>query len=162
MTESLEIFTLYSQTLDQLPDENMAELATGCRYTKSKDADGSPSYSYRWSDGLSVTCNVMGPTELAEHLRGFAGYVESIYKGQPDERGKQIIDRIKKTTLVIGIVVQPGRDSEGRAEELLGCMCGGLTPIMFYGDTLYDHKGCLLLAPDGSFDPTGEIWPEGS
>ena len=99
----------------------------------------------------------MPPSELAEHLRGFEGYIsQHIYHGQVPPHGKDIIRSIRATLLVVGVELQPGRDQEGRAELLLGRMSGGLRPIIFHADALFDWTSRLLLAPDGSFDPAAE------
>jgi len=59
--------------------------------------------------------------------------------------------------LAVGVEVQPGRDEQGRAEELIGRMCGGLRPIIFHADAVFDGMARLILAPDGSFDPAAEL-----
>jgi len=156
----LECFTFYSQSLDHLPKEIMATLGGDAQHVATTGENRGPVFSYLWDDGLSLTCNVMVQEELAQHLLGFIGYVTQVYPKGPDARGKQIIGRIGQTKLAVGIVVQPGRDPEGRVEDLLSRMMGGLTPILFYGDSLHDHLGRLLLAPDGSFDPEAEIQPK--
>jgi hypothetical protein len=67
-------------------------------------------------------------------------------------RGERILRDIRATRLVVGVEFQPWRDKQERAEELLGRMCGGLKPMIFHADALFDWMFRLLLAPDGSFD----------
>jgi hypothetical protein len=114
-------------------------------------------YTYRWPE-LAIVVNEMPAAELVEHLRGFEGYVRQyIYRGKVPQRGERIIRTIRATRLVVGVELQPGRDEPGRAEELLGRMCGGLRPVIFHADAVFDWMSRLLLAPDGSFDPAAEL-----
>src|SRR5262249_39706633 len=109
-------------------------------------------FLYRWPD-LSVTVNEMPAKDIPEHLNGFCGYVRHIYGGQPDERGEQVLDRIRYTRVVAGVVIEPERDAEGRAEGILGAMAYGLHALLFYGSALYDRDAKLILAPHGRFPP---------
>lgn len=150
-----ENFTFYAQTYDALPDEQMRQLAGKAKFSADPTPDGRQ-FVYRWRD-LTVTVNEMPEKDVPDHLRGFAGYVRHIYGGKPDERGEQILDRIHHTRLVAGVVVEPERDAEGRAEAVLGAMANGLQALMFHGTALYDHMARLILAPDGSFDEEADV-----
>jgi len=140
-------YTLYSQSVSELPDEEMEALASGCEFNRGVTSLGAPSYSYVWGDGLKITCNVLHQDKMAEHLNGFVGYVKQICAGAVESRVHQIVSNIRATRLVVGIVVEGGPDQRGRVEELIGCMCGGLTSLMFYGNSIYNHEGALLLGP---------------
>ena len=50
-----------------------------------------------------------------------------------------------------------GADEQERADELVGRMSGGLRPIIFHSDAIFDWLSRLLLATDGSFDPSAEL-----
>lgn len=150
-----ENFAFYSQTYDALPVEQMRQLAGEAEFAV-EEQEGERSFVYRWP-GLTVTCNEMPQAQVPNHLNGFCGYVKHIYDGKPDERGEQILDRIRYTRLVVGVVVEPGRDEEGRAERLLGTMAYGLDALMFFGNALYDKDAKLILAPDGSFDEGADV-----
>jgi hypothetical protein len=150
-----ENFSFYSQTYDALPDEQMRQIAKGARFTAEADGEGRR-FVYRWPD-LTVTVHEMAAKEVPGHLNGFCGYVTHIYRGKPDERGKQILERIRYTRLVAGVVIEPERDEAGRAEHLLGSMAYGLHALMFYGSALFDRDSKLILAPDGSFDAEADV-----
>jgi hypothetical protein len=150
-----ENFAFYSQTYDALPEEQMRGLAGDADFAIETTPDGRR-FLYRWP-ALTVTVHEMPAKEIPEHLNGFCGYVRHIYKGQPDERGRQILDRIRYTRLVAGVVIEPARDEEGRAEEILGAMAYGLHALLFYGSALYDRDSKLVLAPDGSFDAEADV-----
>jgi hypothetical protein len=151
-----ESFALYSRSADTLPQAQMAVLADQIAPEIAQTERGT-TYTHCWPD-LTIVVSEMPAAMLAEHLRGFEGYVlQHIYKDKPPARGMQIVRSIRETRLVVGVEFQPGRDEQERAEELLGRMCGGLRPIIFHADTLFDWMFRLLLAPDGSFDPAAEL-----
>ncbi|HZV06332.1 MAG TPA: DUF4272 domain-containing protein [Gemmataceae bacterium] len=150
-----ENFAFYAQTYDSLPEEQMRALAGEADFAIEQTAEGR-CFSYRWP-GLTVTVNEMPAREVPQHLDGFCGYVRHIYDGKPDERGEQILDRIRYSRLVAGVVIEPKRDKEGRAEGILGAMAYGLHALMFYGSALYDRDSKLILAPDGSFDAEADV-----
>jgi hypothetical protein len=151
-----ENFALYSRSADSLPPAQMRVLADDVAPELAETERGT-TYTYRWPD-LTIIVSEMPAALLAEHLRGFEGYVrQHIYKGKVPARGEQIIRSIRATRLVVGVEVQPGRDEQERAEELLGRMCGGLRPVIFHADALFDWMSRLLLAPDGSCDPAAEL-----
>lgn len=151
-----ENFAMYSRTYDELPHGEMLRLADEIRPTLA-DTERGLTYTYTWPD-LTILVSVMAAADLADHLLGFEGYIRrGVYEGQVPPRGEQIIERIRETRLVVGIEAQPERDAEGRADELIGRMSGGLHPIVFHGDALFDWTSRLLLAPDGAFDPESQI-----
>jgi hypothetical protein len=150
-----ENFAIYCQTCEALPEERMRELAGEAEFAVAED-DGGRSFTYEWSD-LTVTVHEMPARELSEHLDGFCGYVRHIYGGAPDERGEQVVERIRHTRLVAGVVIEPQRDAEDRAESILGAMAHGLNALVFYDSALYDSDSKLILAPDASFDADADV-----
>jgi hypothetical protein len=150
-----ENFAFYSQTYDALPEEQMRRLAEGAEFSVDT-AEGGRQFAYRWPD-LAVTVNEMPAKEVPAHLDGFCGYVRHLYQGQPDARGEQVLDRVRHTRLVAGVVIEPGRDDQGRAEALLGALAYGLEARLFHGSALYDKDARLILAPDGSFDEAADV-----
>jgi hypothetical protein len=152
-----ENVAFYSQTYDALPADKMAKLAGKAKLTVEQGPEGGHrSFVYRWR-GLTVRCNEMPPAELPSHLDGFCGYVRQIYRVNPDARGQQILERIRYTRLVVGVVIDPGRDRAGRAEQVLGAMANGLDALLFFDSALYDKNVKLLLGPDGSFDAKADV-----
>jgi hypothetical protein len=150
-----ENFAFYAQTCDSLPEEQMRGLAGEADFSVETGPDGRR-FLYRWPD-LAITVNEMPAKEVPEHLRGFCGYVQHIYGGKPDDRGKQILDRIRYTRLVAGVIIEPGRDEQGRAGQLLGAVAYGLEALLFHGSALFDKDARLILAPDGSFDESADV-----
>lgn len=150
-----ENFAFYSTTYDTLPDEQMRKLAGEADFAIEQHENGRL-FLYRWPD-LSVAVHEMPVREVPRHLDGFCGYVRHIYQGKPDQRGEQILDRIRYSRLVAGVVIEPERDEQGRAEGILGAMAYGLHALLFYGSALYDRDSQLILAPDGSFDAEADV-----
>jgi hypothetical protein len=160
-----EQFAFYSQTYNSLPEEQMRGLAGGADLTIG-DTAGGRRFTYRWPD-LTVTVNEMPAKEVPANLDGFCSHVRHLYQGQPDALGQQVLDRVRHTRLVAGVVIEPGRDDQGRAEALLGALAYGLEAVLFYGSALYDKDARLILAPDGRFDEAADVlgpvaaWTEG-
>jgi hypothetical protein len=152
--EMPENYALYTRRYDALPTERMQSLVPGIRPAHSEKARG-PTYTYRWQD-LTIVVSSMPAAAMAQHLQGAAGYVRHIYHGKVPERGERLIRALGATTMVVGVEIDPSTDKEGRTEELVGRLCGGLRPIIFHADAFFDWMSRLLLAPDGRFDPTAE------
>lgn len=148
-------YALYTTEYDHLPCDNMRQLADDVSPEIGQTERGL-TFTYRWPD-LEIIVSEMPQEKLAEHLRGFEGYVRNgIYRGQTPPRGEAIVRQIRRVKLVVGVEVRPDVDDAGRAEELLGRMCAGLQPLIFYKDAVYDWMSRLLLGPDQSFDPSAE------
>jgi hypothetical protein len=150
-----ENYAFYSHTYDALPEENLRQLGSDCKFTVTGGAD-SRTFVFQWPN-VTVTCNEKPRKELPNHLDGFCGYVKHIYRRKLDSRGEDILDRIQYTRLVVGVVVEPGCDREGRAERVLGALANGLDALLFCQSALYDKNSKLILAPDGSFDPEADV-----
>jgi len=146
-----EHFTFYSAAYDVLPEEHMRDLAGEADFAVKERDEGGRSYVYTWPN-MTITCNEMPAAHMANHLQGFVGWVQRIYQGQPDERGRAILQRIRDTRLVVGMVIEPLRDDAGVAEQLLSTLSNGLDALLFFDSAIYDKNAILLLGPDGSFD----------
>jgi len=146
-----EHFAFYSSAYESLPEDNMRSLAGDAAFSIKDSDEGGRSYVYAWPN-MTITCNEMPATQVPNHLEGFAGWVQRIYKGEPDERGIAILQRIRATRLIVGMVIEPLRDDEGVAEQLLGTLSNGLDALLFFDSAIYDKDAILLLGPDGSFD----------
>lgn len=146
-----EHFAFYSTTYDSLPDDHMRQLAGDAEFVIRENDDGSRSFVYTWPS-MTITCNEMPAQHATNHLLGFAGWVMRIYQGSPDARGEAILERLRDTRLVVGMVVEPLRDDAGIAEQLLSTLSNGLDALLFFDSAIYDKNAILLLGPDGSFD----------
>ena len=132
--------TLYSTRFDELPTEPMAALTDGLPDVE-QTRDGA-AHVYSWP-GHTMRCTPMPPTELADHLRGFEGFVREQAQGL--DLGV-LLQRIAATRVVVGVVVEP--DHDAIAEELIGRMVGGLEALVFAPFGLLDETGRALLTFD--------------
>jgi hypothetical protein len=146
-----EHFAFYSAAYDTLPEDNMRALAGDAEFAVKDSDEGGRSFVYTWPH-MTITCNEMPAQHVPNHLDGFAGWVQRIYQGKPDERGLAILQRLRDTRLIVGMVVEPLRDDEGVAEQLLSTLSNGLDALLFFDSAIYDKNAILLLGPDGSFD----------
>jgi hypothetical protein len=151
-----EHFAFYSSAYESLPEDHMRALAGDAEFAVKDSAEGGRSYVYTWPN-MSITCNEMPAPQLPNHLQGFAGWVQRIYQGNPDARGLAILQRLRDTRLIVGMVVEPLRDDAGVAEQLLSTLSNGLDALLFFDSAIYDKNAILLLGPDGSFDEQAVI-----
>ncbi len=157
-----EHFTLYSARYEKLPDDEMALLAKdGVDLTIGSSDDGERRFVYR-GPGFEVVCTAMAPRKVPGHLQGFVGWVRKQCDGEPDTRVQRILERIRSTRLVVGVVITPERDAAGKAEQILATLCFGAEALLFFDGEIYDKNAALLLGRDGSFDETAEIGPVAS
>ncbi len=102
-------------------------------------------YRYQWPD-LEVSVSEMPKSRVPQHLLEFENYVRnSISKGASINDAQDIIDQIRKTRLVVGVVASPDFDSETRAESIVGAICDELHAMMFFNNTLYRWDGQILV-----------------
>jgi hypothetical protein len=157
-----EHFTLYSARYESLPDDEMALLAKdGVDLTIGVNDDGERRFVYR-GPGFEVVCTAMAPRKVPGALQGFVGWVRKQCEGEPDSRVQRILERIRSTRLIVGVVITPERDADGKAEQILATLCFGAEALLFFDEAIYDKSAVLLFAPDGSFDETAEIGPVAS
>lgn len=149
-----ENFMLYSGRYAGLPADQMRRLMAGIAPKVANTARGL-SYVYSWPD-LSITCSEMPRDQVRAHLEALVEYVRDIGADE-HSRTSRLVDRISRVALVAGIEIEPGRDPEGRTEHLLGALCSGLVPLVFFEDAVYDSMSRLILGPDGSFDDAADV-----
>jgi hypothetical protein len=142
-----ERFALYSRTHSCLPADQVASLVTGMAPAMQVTAAGL-TRKWAWPD-LEVVCSEMPDTLISAHLEGFAGFARSIAGEMSAASIEPLLERIRATTLVVGIEVAPERDREGRAEDLIGKLAFGLQPLLFFEDAIYDERSRLILCKKG-------------
>ncbi len=142
----MDNYALYSHTFNNLPVENIKVLGNPRSFSVSTIEDGSKSHVYLWDD-LKITINQMPENRINEHLSGFIGYVQHLsnLKNVPVDR--DLVDRISKTKMVLGVIVEPGVDDQGRAEEVIGAITYNTNALMFFSDGVYDQNSNLIIGP---------------
>jgi len=150
-------FALYSIKRHGRLEEMLRELHPECRLTAARNSELEiEGLELKWPD-LSVDLRIMPREEIEDHLDGLAGYISRIYGGEPDQRGSRIVDFVLDVRMVIGITAEPGRDSQGRVERTISCLCDDLEPIVFHLKDLLDPGGRALLRANGSYDPDSDL-----
>ena len=147
-----ENLALYTNATDHLPRREVEVLLPGV--TPAADVtERGLTYTWRWGQ-FEVSCE-LPQSEMMEHLAGFAEHIRRVSKG--GARSHSLLARLESTRLVIGVELRPERDPDGRGEELLGELCGGLRPIVIFESAIYDYMMRLLLGPDGSFHENASV-----
>jgi hypothetical protein len=85
----------------------------------------------------------MPEAELGGHLQGFVGYVRA--HGAPEA----LVMRLLQTLSVLGVVVEPGFDDEGRAMRFVGGLLAAADGLLFLDGEVIDPEGRALLLDDG-------------
>ena len=148
-----ENLALYTNAIDHLPRREVEALLPGVKPMADVTERGL-TYTWRW-DQFEVLCSELPQSEMKEHLAGFGEHIRRVSKA--GARSHALLARLESTRLVIGVELRPERDPDGRCEELLGKLCGGLRPIVIFDHAIYDYMMRLLLGPDGSFHENASL-----
>ena len=137
---------IYSTITDLLPGEEFARLAAGAKWRERRD-DGLLWHDLAWPK-LRITLRHFhhGEPDFAEHVQGFLGFVLSLAEGNMDGRLGEIYYLVSKARQGFGLEIDPEIDELVAGQfitELAAASCG----IVFYGDSLTDPWGRLLLGP---------------
>jgi hypothetical protein len=86
-----------------------------------------------------VTINFMPDQEIAEHLKGFAGYAQDVVKDR--DQLIYVRSRIYYVRLVCGCVITPDFDDGGTIERFLFQFARAANGLLFLSDTIFDYDG---------------------
>ena len=100
---------------------------------------GPEGHVFLWDD-LAVRFHPMPAEEVPGHLADFVAFVRSIGAEASLE------ERVRATRQVVGTVIEPGLDAEGRAEALCVGLAEALEPLVVLPDGVYDAAFEPLLA----------------
>ena len=139
-------YALYSNRVHELPADKIREIANPQDFYITKTNDGSKSHVYVWND-LKITINQMPVANMPKHLSGFSGYITHLSNKKGIQVNSELVNRIMSTTMVLGVIVEPGIDPEGRAEEVIGAITSNTDSIMFFSDGIYDSNANLIIGP---------------
>ena len=107
--------------------------------------EGSLSYQFIWPN-LEVVISEMPKHRTEQQLLSFENYIRNnYYKGVVPKAGQAVIDQVRATKLVVGVVARPDFDVETRAESIVGAICDELHAMMFFNDQLYSWDGQILV-----------------
>ena len=102
--------------------------------------------------GLTITLNLMKPEEVPKHLEGLAGFVTHIYRGNPNARGQQIIDQVRRFRTVVGVLFEPDNSEPTIPLKVSMLIAERAKGMIFVRGTFLDSEDRIILAPDGKFD----------
>jgi hypothetical protein len=90
-------------------------------------------------DAGRVTMNFMPEQQVAQHLKGFAGYAQHVIKDRDQLIYAQA--RIHYVRLICGCVVTPDFDDAGKIQDFLFQFTGAANGLLFLADTIFDYDG---------------------
>ena len=110
-------------------------------------SEGESATGIRFDIGIAeVQMNFMPAGQIEEHLKGLAGYAQSVSKGDTD-RLAYVLSRIENIRFVLGCVIKPGFDQQGKTENFLFEFNNRLNGLLFIHDSVVDHDGEPLVGP---------------
>ena len=89
-----------------------------------------------------VTVNYLPEGGVAEHLRGFLRYAQSIVHDA--ERMRYLRSRIRNVRSVLNVVIEPGFDEAGSVQEFLFEFNAHMNGLLYVCDTVFDYDGEAL------------------
>ena len=93
-----------------------------------------------------IQMNFMSPDKVIAHLKGFEGYIQSIGCKDNDTL-LYTLSRLRQVKLVIGCVINPGFDKEGKVIQFLMNFTGKLNGLVFIHNSVIDYDGETLVKP---------------
>lgn len=90
-----------------------------------------------------IDMNFMESAELEEHLEGLNGFASTYVKEGVDL--PYVLSRIYYVQLVIGCVVKPGFDGEGRVLEFFKELNKAYKSLLFYDNKVFDYDMQVLV-----------------
>jgi hypothetical protein len=109
-------------------------------------SEGEQAVGIRFDLGLAdVQMNFMPVEQIREHLRGLAGYVQSICPDQ--DRLVYVLSRVSSICFVMGCVIEPRFDDQGVVQDFLLEFNNRLNGLLFVYDSVVDYDGEPLVGP---------------
>lgn len=145
--------TLYCQTLDALPQGQMARLGPGARTTQYLDRDPNTGldverYNYRWHD-FEVNFYLSRQPEIAPLLQDFIEYARRRARANGHALDREFVRRIQMTRLIIGYDAGPNyleRSRFERLEDMIVALRGSTRSLLLWDGSIFDEYGNLLIA----------------
>jgi hypothetical protein len=119
---------------------------------KSVDAKRSSSgdvtqFNIRWSD-VEICVNVMEQHDIPRHLAGFERYASRFADGS--KAHDEVIQQIRQVKHVLGLVIDPGWDDQGRVQRVILGMTDHFQGVFFAANAVYDGSNRLRIGPAGA------------
>jgi len=143
---------IYSSTKKVIPVQKLREIVGHDNVSVKRSLAGDVSQILlRWSD-CTIAINLMKAKEIPQHLEGFLGYINHLSGGHVDQRLAQLMQQVADTKQVMGLVIEPGLDTQGRCKRFVCVVTNYYGGIFFANDSIYDGNGILLLGPERAVD----------
>lgn len=94
-------------------------------------------------DSAEIDMNFMDSSKLEEHLEGFKGFAHNYVKEGIDPI--YVLSRIHFVRMVIGCVVNPGFDYQGKVLEFLQGLNRAYNALLFYDNKVFDYDMQILV-----------------
>lgn len=109
-------------------------------------SEGDSATGIRFDIGVAeVQMNFMPSQQMSEHLSGFAGYVQSVCHDK--DTLMYALGRINSVRFVLGCVIEPGFDDQGKVEAFLLEFNRRLNGLLFIHNSVVDYDGEALAGP---------------
>lgn len=105
-------------------------------------------------DTAEIEMNFMEPSKREEHLEGFKGFAYNHVSEGIDHI--YVLSRIHYTRMVIGCVIDPGFDNEGKVLNFLQELNRAYNSLLLYDNKVFDYdmqKLVELKAPHAKNSP---------
>ncbi len=113
-------------------------------YTGLSQSESATGLGFELESGR-IAMNFMSEDQIPEHLQGFSGYAEHVISNKDQLIYTQ--SRIHHVRMVLGCVIEPGFDEEGKIQEFLFQFNSLVNGLLFFGDTIFDYDGEALGGP---------------
>jgi hypothetical protein len=104
-------------------------------------------FNIRWPD-LQICINVMEKQEIQRHLGGFERYASRHADGS--KAHDEVIQQIRQVKHVLGLVIDPGWDDQGRVQRVILGVTEHFQGMFFASNSIYDGSNRLRLGPTGA------------
>lgn len=119
--------------------DSFSQIVSYTSISKGKDATG----MIIKLEHTEINMNFMEFTELEKHLEGFKGFA---YKYVSEEIDLiYVLSRIHNVRIVIGCVVNPGFDEQGKVLKFLQDLNKAYNSLLFYDNKVFDYDMQMLV-----------------
>jgi hypothetical protein len=93
-----------------------------------------------------IQMNFMPSDKVLTHLNGFEGYIQTV-GCKDDDTLLYTLSRLRQVQFVIGCVINPNFDKEGKTIRFLMDFAGKLNGLVFIHNSVVDYDGETLVKP---------------
>ncbi|MCP4326542.1 MAG: hypothetical protein GY787_32875 [Alteromonadales bacterium] len=129
----MRVYTLYSNMIDVLPNNQLELLKGNSTYLYSEEK-----ITFKWQE-LSVIIHQMNDElSVRKQISALLSIVDMKTKVRNLSTNNSLIQRINETKSVYGIEITP--DVDNRVNDLISTICVNTNCLILSGDTLFDEN----------------------